>query len=351
MDIKPSFITGTNKFKNNNFAYAISNRLDNMGEDYYINDDGNDVKELGVEFKESDADIFRDYELFNQDFDNVGLKYKSYDEDDLLPSNLYNLSYSQDAAATRVIDAPDTILPKIKLLKYNTTINEEAFCSKLMGNTDHFAYKLYEKGLPLETIANLFYSSMLRNNDGSRISDDNLMQDGYSLLKEGYPLEFVVKQMQKAILSNGFLEEKYTKGLLKEIVAFPEHRDIYIKRHPVSSIEYFDKAASVLFEKLYNIADNKEDIEVVIDASKLTRYDGLRFVDTQLGDVASKLFVKNNKRWGENEDIIMKMLKSAWPTWETPLSQRCNKERCAVVNSLLELDMPTEQIIKSLKSV
>lgn len=342
-------ILNPNRFNKRPDAYQICPELDDMDTDYYIDDGIEDTEELNIRVRDNNKDIYRNYELFDEETDIENEQYSKYDEDEISPERSYALA-SINGAIQPVHTSIDTDYPMITLLKNGKKISIEQFLNGLGQIYNETIQEMFLNNEDLNTIGNLFYAAFLNKSDYSKYLNESLLKDGYEMLKENYPLDFVVNAMKNATKNDNRLGEIYMQGSLKYLAKFPEYQDTYITKYPNSNVKFFDQHAAELLKKLNDICNDEDTIKVIINATKIrtVKANGTQVVDKRLADIAIKMIQKNNGQWTDTETKILKSLKRED---NMSLQESVHKNSYKTVLALLDLNITTEEILKVLQTI
>ena len=207
---------------------------------------------------------------------------------------------------------------------------------------------MYEEDL--NTIGNLFYSSFLNKDFNNKYLNESLLKDAYEMIKEHYPLDFVIENMKKATQNNNGLGEIYLNNSLKYLTKFPNYSDIYITKYPNTNVQFFDQSAATLVEKLCNICDDEKTIKTIINVTKIrtSNANEIKITDKKLADIAIKLAKINNGKWTDTETKILKLLKRED---NMSLQETVHRNSYKTVLALLKLNITTDEILKVLQSI
>lgn len=291
------------RVQNLDYAYSVS-KFDDAEADYYVNELTPQEDLVDALYKYSN-DSFRDGELFTEN-DYITPEYKKYDEDEVV-------FYKQPKAILDPDYLPpfnfslDTHIDYINLLKDNKKIVKETFLWDLDKLDPYLLKELFSYGCNYDELANVLYSSRLSDKMGG-YTNLTLAKDALNMLSQGYPLEFVLKNIDTAILKgkNGF--QVYSKGLLPFLSEYPSARDLVVLKKYDSDCEVFDIVAAHKFKVLYTLYDFST-IKSIFDVSRMKRSDGVSVVNSELCNFAVKLYKANNDCVDNDIKAIMNCLK------------------------------------------
>lgn len=291
------------RVKNLDYAYTVS-KLDDAEADYYIND-LTPPKDLFDDCSKYSSDSFRDGELFTEN-DYITPNYKKYDEDEVV-------FYKQPKAILDPDYLPpfnfslDTHLDYINLLKGNKKIVKETFLWDLDKLDPSLLKELLSYGCDYDELANILYSAKLSNKMGG-YTNLTLAKDALNMLSHGYPLEFILKNIDTSILKGRNGLQVYSEGLLPFLSEYPSARDLVVLKKYDSDCEVFDIVAAQKFRILFALYDFST-IKSIFDVSKMKRSDGVSVVNSELCNFAVKLYKANNNCIDNDIKAIMSSLK------------------------------------------
>lgn len=342
-------ILNPKRFNKRPDAYQICSRLDNMDKNYYIDDGIEDVEEVIIHNRDNNRDFCRFHELFDEETDIVDEEYSKYNEDETLPERAYALALV-DGLTTPIYHQIDTDFPQITILKNNKTISEEQIIRTLSNLNNPTIQEMFSNGETLNTIANLFYGAYLDKEFDGKYLNESLLKDGYKMIKEHYPLDFVIKSMGKATQKYIGLGDVYLNGSLEYLTKYPEYKNMYIIKYPNANIEFFDPNAAILVEKLLAVCNDADTMKTVINATRIntTNKISVKTVDNKLAEVAIKLVEKNNGKWTTTDTKILTSLKREY--FMSP-QERVHKKSYKTALNLLDSNMTSEEILKVLQSI
>lgn len=344
MHIQPNFsILNPNRFQNQPNAYQISTTLDDMDTDYYLDSDNAITEELDFSHKGNIEDPFRTHELYDEEIDINQEDDITYDEDDIIPERSYAMAYI-DGVVTQLNPTINTDLKEIKLLKNGHKVPEERVLASLVGIKNKTIDKMFDNEEDLKTIANLLDSSFLKHDSYRKSLNENLLKDAYEMIQKHYPLDFVIRAMQDAVIKNNNDSEKYTENTLMDIAEFSEFRNLFVSKYPTTNIEFLDTKALDFVKDLWNYVHDEETIKTIVDATKIRkRYpQGIKVVDNELTNIAIKLLKNSNGKWTEIESKILEALKD---TDASTGNQYIHEKKHEIVSKLIDLHSTPESIL------
>jgi hypothetical protein len=134
--------------------------------------------------------------------------------------------------------------------------------------------------------------------------DDIYIAESFALLKNGHPLEQVLKYMDEALLDSPI---RYSKGLIKFVAYNPEKKHLVIVKDRAQH-EIFDRIAAINFHIFENLCPDEKSLEKVIKACRCKNTDGIKLTDDRLSYLAVK-FLEKHKEWSDIDNLIFKSLK------------------------------------------
>lgn len=244
---------------------------------------------------------FKENELFNKN-DTISSYSATYDDNDVpLSENLRPKMFEYPAAVfAEVYDAPKT--ESAKLIKNGKTLYWETLYGFYIDfpwrRNEEFAY-IQEKveDFGFNTVANIIHNSV----SGREFCKD-YANKGFSLLREGYPLESVVKYMDEATLHSKSGAKRFHSNIIDFIIQAGDKRDLVIVKDQFGN-ERFDNLAEYAVYQFQNMLSEKELEDAIVACRTIDGTYGI-LMDEDFYKVAKKI-INRDKAWTqENTDLI-----------------------------------------------
>ena len=245
--------------------------------------------------------MFRNEELFVP-FDELDSFVPRYSLDDLPLASSLKLEKHRfsNSICSRILD---TDLSSTTLIGTNRVV----YFDSLMGNLNNINKKLlnymFEAGHSLRDACNVFYKA-------KGFYDVDYLDEAFSLLKKGHPLEKVLGYMDASLL---VAPKRYSKGLMMFIAENPNKKSLVVIKDRYGN-EVFDAQAANNFHILETICKSDEEILDVLKACRRVNKDGISYTEDLLSEFALDILTKN-QIWTDIDSMIFnKYLKRRSPS-------------------------------------
>lgn len=228
---------------------------------------------------------FKDIDEFIPNYDNYDVA--------LSPSLNRKLHNKANAISTNIID---TDLASTKIIGTNKTVYLDTLTTNRCKWND-FILKQTSEGHPFNECVNIFYKAFQFTKNEKMLKD--IMSESFSIIKQGYPLEYVLKSIKTGFLNNG----RYAKGLMSFIVDNPSRKAHVVLKNN-SGVEIFDATAANCYHILDTICKNETIIPNILNDCRINFK-----TEKELLDLATKLLKKQNGEWNSLNSQIFKTLK------------------------------------------
>ena len=244
-------------------------------------------------------EFFRQDELFVRGKDKVTKGYKTYSTDDVELHYAFQMDKDIVHLNTQKRSYIDTNSPYVKMIKDGKCISTEALSGSHKNlSIDQIIDKELEKGVSENEIYNILYSSRING-----IVRADFAKEAFKILDKGYPLEAVINLMDKATLKFKNGTYQYSKGMLEFLEKFPHLKQAMITKDFMGN-EAFDKSGAKLFSQIYDMAPDEKTALKILRDCKTTEDDGSRHTHSSLVNLASEIIKKEGKYTDDASELI-----------------------------------------------
>ena len=249
--------------------------------------------------------FFRQDELYDKEKDIIHSGYRKYSIEDI-PA-----------------DESSTVFFKDKIHLFSKLSNfielRHKPCILLHKDKSHFSLdKIYEpgvgkcakemiesklnQGFTPEQVLNVYYSGIV---DGS--IRHNLTTTAFKMIKKGYPVEYVVKLMERSKLKRSTGQQKYSEGMLEFLEQFPYMRNNMVSINSIGE-EIFDSVGANYYPKMYNLTKNEIESLKILRHCRIKHQDNTFCTDKRLALCALEILKHNDGIFTKSDYQLMKNL-------------------------------------------
>ena len=241
--------------------------------------------------------------------------------------------------ANKVFDAGSS--PKTILIKNNKEIYQDIIENFLIENQRYEELNFFDdcnNQLGFEATANILHNSIRQN-----MIDIGFAKRGFLMIKEGYPLEFIVHSMNLAALKKRDGEKNLKTDFLDFIIQAMDKKDLVVVKDTFGN-EQFDKASVALVFEWQECLKSREELKEAISACRSLQKDGKILVDKDLVEIAN-ILIDHNNSWQDDFSKILCELK----TIDKLRTKSFYKETLEEVKASLHANEHPATVLESLK--
>jgi len=249
--------------------------------------------------------FFRQDELYDRKIDIPCSSYKMYSIDDV------SIDEARFSCNSDVVHFNSTnnkyiesrhVPSMIHLHKNNTSFDVgKIYTSNLSYRFFEDLEKRFAQGFSAEEIFNVYYSSIINH-----CCRSSIIEPAFKMLKKGYPIEYVVRLMEKSKIRRASGVEKYSEGMMEFLEQFPYLKS-FIVSCDKSGEEVFDAAGAKLYPRLYDKSNNEVQALQIFKLCRFRCKEGYVKTFEPLVDFALKLLdIGNGKGLSADEFKLLK---------------------------------------------